>query len=40
MSYLFDEILICKICLSHFDLESHKPYVLICGHNICQKVTE
>ena len=37
MSYLFENILSCKVCLENFDLKTHKPFVLICGHNICQR---
>ena len=33
---LFD-IIKCTICLEHFKLGTHEPYVLICGHTLCMK---
>jgi len=26
----------CSFCLTHFDLDDHKPYILSCGHSICK----
>lgn len=31
----------CKICFENFDLNEHKPMVMIpCGHTVCQKCLE
>ena len=27
----------CSVCLVDYDNKDHSPYVLACGHNVCQE---
>ena len=26
----------CDVCLVDYEISTHEPYILTCGHNICQ----
>lgn len=32
-----EEILKCKICKSHFDIDQRSPLVIKCGHTFCKQ---